>query len=300
MIYTVTWNPALDYILHVEHLTKGKIQRTYKEELYPGGKGINVSLVLSEFGIQNITLGFLAGFTGTEIERLLKEKGCETRFVYTKEGMSRINVKIRDKEETDINARGPVIEKEHINGLMTILSNLNKDDYIVLAGSIPSTLDSNTYKMILETMDLKGVNTIVDAEGALLRSALPYRPFLIKPNEEELKGIFSVNITKREEIINYAEKLQELGARNVLVSLGEKGAILVTEQKEVYQMEAEKGEVKNTVGAGDSMVAGFLAGYIKTGNYQKAFELSVQTGSASAFSDWLPTKELYPQIFMDK
>ncbi|ABX44248.1 1-phosphofructokinase [Lachnoclostridium phytofermentans] len=300
MIYTVTWNPALDYILHVENLTKGKIQRTNKEELYPGGKGINVSLVLSEFGIDNIAMGFLAGFTGREIERLLKDKGCETKFIYTKEGMSRINVKIRDNEETDINTSGPVIAKENIDGMMNTLSNLKEDDFLVLAGSIPATLSSNTYEMILESLALKGVKTVVDAEGELLRKVLPYHPFLIKPNEEELKGLFSVNITKREEVIYYAEKLQELGARNVLVSLGEKGAIFLTEEKETYQMEAVKGEVRNTVGAGDAMLAGFLAGYFKTGDFRKAFELSVQTGSASAFSDWLPTKELYPQIFMDK
>ncbi len=298
MIYTVTWNPALDYILHVDNLTKGKIQRTKKEELYPGGKGINVSLVLSEFGIDNIAIGFLAGFTGREIERLLKEKGCETKFIYTKDGMSRINVKIRDSEETDINTSGPVIAKENIDEMMNTLSNLKEGDFLVLAGSIPATLSSNTYEVILESLALKGVKTVVDAEGELLRKVLPYHPFLIKPNEEELNGLFSVNITKREEVIYYAEKLQELGARNVLVSLGAKGAIFLTEQKEIYQIEAVKGEVRNTVGAGDSMLAGFLAGYIKTGNYQKAFELSVQTGSASAFSDWLPTKELYPQIFI--
>lgn len=300
MIYTMTWNPALDYILHVEQLTKGKIQRTIREELYPGGKGINVSLVLAEFGIDNRAMGFLAGFTGREIERLLKEKGCDTKFIYTKEGMSRINVKIRDGEETDINASGPVIEKENIEEMMKLLSDLKRDDFLVLAGSIPATLSSNTYEMMLESLAIKGVKTIVDAEGELLRKVLPYHPFLIKPNEEELMGLFSVNITKREEVIYYAEKLQDLGARNVLVSLGEKGAILVTQGKEIYQMEAVKGEVKNTVGAGDSMLAGFLSGYLKTGNYKKAFELSVQTGSASAFSNWLPTKELYPQIFMDK
>jgi 1-phosphofructokinase len=300
MIYTVTWNPALDYILHVEHLTKGKIQRTKREELYPGGKGINVSFVLSEFGIKNIAMGFLAGFTGREIERLLTDKGCETKFIYTKEGMSRINVKIRDNEETDLNASGPVIAKENIEEMMSLISNLKKDDFLVLAGSIPPTLNSDTYEKILESLASKGVKTIVDAEGDLLRKVLPFHPFLIKPNEEELKELFSVDITKSEEVIYYAEKLQELGARNVLVSLGEKGAILVTEQKEAYQMEATKGEVKNTVGAGDSMLAGFLAGYLKTGSYQKAFELSVQTGSASAFSNWLPTKEQYPQIFMDK
>lgn len=298
MIYTVTWNPALDYILHVDNLTKGKIQRTQKEELYPGGKGINVSLVLSEFGIDNIAIGFLAGFTGREIERLLKEKGCETKFIYTKDGLSRINVKIRDNEETDINTSGPVIAKENIDEMMNTLSNLKEGDFLVLAGSIPATLSSNTYEIILENLALKGVKTVVDAEGELLRKVLPYHPFLIKPNEEELNGLFSVNITSRDEVIYYAEKLQELGARNVLVSLGAKGAIFLTEEKEIYQIEAVKGEVRNTVGAGDSMLAGFLAGYLKTGNYQKAFELSVQTGSASAFSDWLPTKELYPQIFI--
>ncbi len=298
MIYTITWNPALDYILHVEHLTKGKIQRTKREELYPGGKGINVSLVLSEFGVKNIAMGFLAGFTGREIERLLQEKGCETRFIYTREGMSRINVKIRDGEETDINASGPVISKTNIDEMISLLSSLRTEDILVLSGSIPSMLSSNTYEIMLESLALKGVKTVVDAEGELLRRVLPFHPFLIKPNEEELKGLFSINITKIEEVIYYAGKLQELGARNVLVSLGEKGAVFVTEHKEIYQMEAAKGEVKNTVGAGDSMLAGFLAGYTKLRSYQKAFELSIQTGSACAFSDWLPTKELYPQIFI--
>lgn len=300
MIYTVTWNPALDYILHLENLQKGKIHRTSREEIYPGGKGINVSIVLSEFGVANKALGFLAGFTGREIEAQLKNYGCETEFLYTKEGMSRINVKVRAAEETDLNASGPKIEEAEIEAFLLLLDQLKKGDYLVLAGSVPPIVARSAYERILEKVSDKEVSVIVDAEGELLKRTLPYHPFLIKPNEEELNGLFSVTIKTKEDVVSCARCLQDLGARNVLVSLGEKGAILVTQEGKVMVQEALQGTVKNTVGAGDSMVAGFLAGYLKKESFEEALRLAVRTGSASAFSEWLPCKDSFPQIFIDK
>lgn len=300
MIYTVTWNPALDYILHLENLQKGKIHRTSREEIYPGGKGINVSIVLSEFGVANKALGFLAGFTGREIEAQLKKYGCETEFLYTKEGMSRINVKVRAAEETDLNASGPKIEEAEIEAFLLLLDQLKKGDYLVLAGSVPPIVARSAYERILEKVSDKEVSVIVDAEGELLKRTLHYHPFLIKPNEEELNGLFSVTIKTKEDVVSCARRLQDLGARNVLVSLGEKGAILVTQEGKVMEQEAYQGTVKNTVGAGDSMVAGFLAGYLKKESFEEALRLAVRTGSASAFSEWLPCKDSFPQIFIDK
>jgi len=291
MIYTITFNPALDYIVKMQDLNVGHVNRTESEEIYAGGKGINVSIVLKNLGIENTALGYIAGFTGKEIERRVKEFGCSTDFIELKNGMSRINVKIKSSEESEINGSGPDIDDEALNELYKKLDNLKQDDILVLAGSIPKTLPKNIYEIIMEKLSKKEIKFIVDATGELLLNVLKYSPFLIKPNHHELAELFNVTIKNEEDIIKYAKKLKEMGARNVLISRAADGAIFINEDNEVIKSRAPKGRVINSVGAGDSMVAGFIAGYLKNERLDEAFKMGVATGSASAFSEGLATKE---------
>lgn len=294
MIYTVTFNPALDYVMRVPELKKDVVNRTETESFYFGGKGINVSIVLSRLGIKNIALGFVAGFTGREIEEGVIKQGVQTDFIHLPNGLSRINVKIKGikkKEETDINAQGPEISEADVELLLHKLDALTKEDTLVLAGSIPRTLPENMYENIMERLLEKEVRVVVDATKDLLLNVLKYHPFFIKPNNHELGEMFGKTLENEEDIIFYAKKLQEMGARNVLVSMAAKGAILVTEKNTIYKMGVAKGEVKNSVGAGDSMVAGFIAGYLEKEDYAYALKLGTAAGGATAFSDNVATKE---------
>lgn len=290
MIYTVTFNPCLDYIVSVDNFTLGRVNRTTKELVYPGGKGINVSLVLQNLGMKSTALGFTAGFTGTEIERALQEWGCYTDFIRISEGMSRINLKLRSNEESEINGQGPEISKEALEALYRKLDAMSSEDVLVLAGSIPGSMPDSSYELIMERVEKKNMKVVVDATGDLLVNVLKYHPFLIKPNNHELEEIFHVPMDSNETIITYAKKLQEMGARNVLISMAGDGAILVSEDGMVRQSPAPKGKVVNSVGAGDSMVAGFLTGFLTTGKYEEAFYMGIATGSASAFSERLATR----------
>lgn len=291
MIYTVTFNPSLDYIVNVEHFTCGIVNRTTKEIIYAGGKGINVSMVLKNLGYESTALGFLAGFTGEKIQNLLQEKGVCTDFIHVSEGISRINVKLRSEEETEINGLGPKMTSEDVKKLYEKLEKLQDGDTLILAGSIPDSLPESMYMDIMKKLQGKKLNIVVDATKDLLLNVLQYHPFLIKPNNHELGEIFGVELKKRDEVVPYAKKLQEKGARNVLVSMAGEGAVLVTEQGEVLKAKAPKGKLVNSVGAGDSMVAGFVAGYLEEKEYKKAFAMGVCTGSASAFSEELAKKE---------
>lgn len=291
MIYTVTFNPSLDYIVSVERLKPGVVNRTSREMIYPGGKGINVSHVLRNLGFDSVALGFQAGFTGREIARLMEKQGIRADFIEVKNGMSRINVKIRSDAETEINGMGPAIGAEDIERLYEKLEKLEEGDLLVLAGSIPAVMPETVYRDIMGHLSGKRLRVVVDATKDLLRNVLEYHPFLIKPNNHELSEIYGVTITTREQVIPYARRLQEEGARNVLVSMAGEGAVLLAETGEVFQAEAPEGTVINSVGAGDSMVAGFIAGYEASGEYGQAFYTGVCAGSASAFSEGMATKE---------
>lgn len=300
MIYTVTFNPSLDYVIQVDKLVPGEINRTTHEAVYPGGKGNNVSVILSNLGHSSKALGFTAGFTGEALENMLKEFGCDTAFIRLPEGSTRINVKINAGEETEINGQGPVITEEAQQALFEQLDALKKEDILVLAGSIPNTLPSDIYERILEHLQGRGIHFVVDATKDLLLKVLKYHPFLIKPNNHELGEMFGVTLKTRDEIVAYAKKLQKMGAENVLVSMAGDGAILLTEEGVIYEAKPPKGKVLNSVGAGDSMVAGFLTGYLNTGDYEKAFRLGVVTGSATTFQYWLATKEDIVALMEDK
>lgn len=291
MIYTLTFNPSLDYILTVPNFTCGIVNRTTEEKIFPGGKGINVSMVLKNLGYENTALGYFAGFTGEKLKSLLEEKGIKTQFLSVQSGMTRINVKIRSEEESEINGQGPAIGKEDIDKLYKKLDELTDGDILVMAGSIPDVMPSTMYMDIMKRLEEKQLKIVVDATKDLLVNVLQYHPFLIKPNNHELGEIFGITIKEKSDVIEYAKKLQEKGARNVLVSMAGDGAVLAAEDGTVYQSEAPKGKVVNSVGAGDSMVAGFLAGFLEYGSYEKAFQMGVYTGSASAFSEELATKE---------
>lgn len=297
MIYTVTFNPAIDYVIHMDKVVPGSVNRTESEEVFFGGKGINVSTVLNNLEVESTVLGFIAGFTGEAIEKHLKEIGIKTWLIALDRGISRINVKIKGGEETDINAQGPEISPEALGKLFYRIEHLEQDDILVLAGSIPSSLPDNIYEGIMKLIDGKGVRTVVDATGDLLVNVLKFKPFLIKPNNHELGEIFGVEITDRDDIIKYAQKLQERGARNVLVSRAGDGAILVAETGEVIEMGVPDGKVVNSVGAGDSMVAGFLTGYLRTGDYKEALRLGTACGSATAFSAGLAKADLINKLY---
>ena len=291
MIYTITLNPALDYIVSVKELKMGMTNRTQEETILPGGKGINVSLVLNNLGLDTTALGFVAGFTGEEIKRRLEEAGCRTEFITLSEGFCRINVKIKNVDGMEINGKGPHIDAESLTRLMERLEALEAGDVLVLAGSIPATLPDSVYKDICEKLANRGIMIVVDATKDLLLNVLPCKPFLIKPNHHELGEIFDVTLRTAEEVMPYAVKLREMGARNVLVSMAGEGAVLAAADGGLYKRSAPEGELVNAVGAGDSMVAGFLAGYLKTKDYEEAFKMGLACGSASAFSENLATKE---------
>ena len=291
MIYTITFNPALDYISKVDNFEIGKINRTKEEKILPGGKGLNVSTVLKNLGFQSTALGFIAGFTGEELKRSIEEKEIKTDFIKVEKGITRINVKISSKEETALNGNGPEITEEDIKKLLEKIKNIKNEDIVILAGNTPKCINNNIYEIICKILEQNDVRFIVDATKELLMNILKYKPFLIKPNKEELEETFKEKIDAKEDIVAHAKKLQTMGAQNVLISLGGDGAILVTTNDEVYFSKAPKGKVVNTVGAGDSMVAGFIAGYEKNGDFEQAFKMGIATGSASAFSMNLATAE---------
>lgn len=291
MIYTITFNPALDYISQVENFEIGRVNRTKTEKILPGGKGLNVSMVLKNLGIENTAFGFIAGFTGDELKKEIEERKIKTDFIKVKKGFTRINIKISSNEETALNGNGPQITEENIKELYEKIQKINKEDMVILSGNIPKGINNNIYEIICKKLKEKEINFIVDATQELLINVLKYEPFLIKPNKEELEETFNVKIETKEEIEIYAKKLQLMGARNVLISLGGDGAILVTTEGKIYFSNAPKGKVVNTVGAGDSMVAGFVAGYKQHGNLEKAFKMGIATGSASAFSMNLATAQ---------
>ena len=290
MVYTVTFNPALDYVVRVEDFQPGETNRTASDEVQFGGKGINVSTVLRNLGVDNVALGFLAGFTGKGLEQGLREIGINTDFIWLERGLTRINVKIKAGQETEINGQGPDISAAALEQLFSKLDQLKEGDVLVLAGSIPRSLPDDIYQRILQRLDGRGVLAVVDATRDLLCAVLPYKPFLIKPNNHELGEIFGKALTSDQEIVDCAKKLQEKGARNVLVSMAGDGSLLLDEIGGVHKLGVPKGKVLNSVGAGDSMVAGFLAGWLKTGDYAAAHRMGAAAGSATAFSDGLATE----------
>ena len=291
MIYTVTFNPSLDYIVSVDDFKLGLTNRTSSELILPGGKGTNVSTVLKNLGFESTALGFVAGFTGNEIVKRLNDMGIKSDFISIENGISRINLKLKSIDGTESNGAGPDISEEKVNELMDKLNQLKEGDVLVLAGSIPSSMSDNIYRDIMADLKDRGVMIVVDATKDLLLNVLEYHPFLIKPNNHELGEIFDVKLTTREEVIPYGRKLQEKGARNVLVSMAGEGAVLIAEDGQVFDAPAPKGKLINGVGAGDSMVAGFVAGWIEKQDYEYAFHMGVASGSASAFSENLATKE---------
>ena len=289
VIYTVTFNPSLDYIVSVKDFRPGMTNRTSSELMLAGGKGINVSIVLGNLGIKSTALGFIAGFTGDEIVRRLHNGGINSEFIKINDGISRINIKLKSIDGTEINGQGPHIDSSHIEQLMNRLRRLESGDVLVLAGSIPAGISDNIYKDIMDMLKDKGVQIVVDATSRLLTTVLEYNPFFIKPNQHELGDIFNVTLNTQEEVIPYALELKKMGAVNVCVSMGGKGAILVADDGNVYKAKAPDGILKNSVGAGDSLVAGFLSGWIEKKDYEYAFRKGVATGSASAFSERLAT-----------
>lgn len=290
MIFTVTFNPSLDYIVRVDEMRLGTINRTNYEQLLPGGKGINVSIVLGNLGHPSRALGFSAGVTGVALEKLLADSGVDADLVHVKAGFTRINAKVKAVEETEINGQGPRIAPEDVDALFSKLDVLGQDDTLVISGSVPNTLPSDMYEQVMERLAGRGVRIVVDAERDLLTRVLSYRPFLVKPNNHELGDIFGVALKTRDEVVPYARRMQEMGAQNVLVSMAGEGGVLVAADGQVYQSPAAQGTVVNSVGAGDSCVAGFLAGLMETGSYQMAFRMGLAAGSASAFSDHLATR----------
>ena len=291
MIYTVTFNPAIDYVVELVSFNIGEINRTTREYMNLGGKGVNVSRVLINLEVPNVALGFVAGFTGDELRNGLERMGVKTDFISLEEGNTRINVNIKGVEETDINARGPEIPNSAIDELFKKLDNLQSGDTLILAGSIPTSLPNDMYERIMERLYGKGIRFVVDATRDLLVKSLKYEPFLIKPNNHELGEIFGLELTTDNEIIYYARELKKQGAKNVLISMAGDGAILVDENDVAHKIGTPKGKVKNSVGAGDSMVAGFCAGYLEKGDYKYALRMGTAAGSASAFSESLATKQ---------
>lgn len=297
MIYTVTLNPAIDYIITVPELRMGMTNRTGSEKLLPGGKGINVSIVLKNLGIETTALGFIAGFTGDEIKRQLEKTGIHTDLIKVQRGYSRINIKLKDVDGMEINGSGPQIGRDDLNQLFVKIETLKKGDLLVLAGSIPGSIPDTIYRDIMMLMNRRQVDVAVDADGKLLEQSLKYQPFLIKPNHYELGGIFGVTLKTREDVILYARRMRERGAKNVLVSMGARGAVLVDEQGNVHSHDALKGTLVNAVGAGDSMTAGFLAGWREKQDYQHAFYMGLAAGSASAFSEELAVEEQIRELY---
>ena len=291
MIYTITFNPALDYIVKMDEFNLGHVNRSNNEFVYAGGKGINVSIVLNNLEVKSKALGFIAGFTGDEIERRVRDFGCDTEFIKLSSGMSRINVKIKADVESEINGGGPDISEEALNNLYSQLDKLAEGDILVLAGSVPKTMPTDVYERIMERLQEKNVKFIVDTTGESLLKVLKYNPFLIKPNHHELGDLFGVKLNNKEDVIEYAKKLKNMGAQNVIISMAGDGAVLIDSNGGVTTSNVPKGVVKNSVGAGDSMVAGFIAGYLNSEKIEDGFKLGVATGSASAFSEGLATKD---------
>lgn len=290
MICTVTFNPSLDYIVRVDDMRLGAINRTTYEQVLPGGKGVNVSIVLGNLGHASRALGFVAGFTGDELVRLCAEAGVDCDFIRVERGMTRVNVKVKSAEETELNGMGPQMGEEDVEVLLARTDALGAGDTLVVSGSVPACLPHDMYERVMERVAPRGVRVVVDAERDLLTRTLPLGPFLVKPNNHELGDIFGVELRTRDEVVPYARRLQEMGAANVLVSMAGEGGVLVAETGGVFQSPAAKGTVVNSVGAGDSSVAGFLAGLAETGSYEAAFRMALATGSASAFSDHLATR----------
>lgn len=299
MIYTLTYNPSIDYLVYLDKLEEGKLNRMNKDAYFYGGKGINVSQVLTELGVANTALGFVAGFTGYEIENGLQALGCNTDFVHLRSGHSRINIKINSVEETEINAPGPVIDAASMDELYTKLSQIGKDDYLVLAGTVSSQMKNDSFASIISNLPFRDTKVIVDTHGEALLNCLAYHPFLIKPNINELCELFheEYNSSDTDSIIKAAKQLQMRGARNVLISLGEDGAILVTDNNSVYSRTAPAGIVVNSVGAGDSMVAGFITGYLNSNDYEDAFVMGLCAGSATAFNEGLAKSDDILQLY---
>ena len=295
MIYTVTLNPSIDYVIKFDNLTTGNINRVNEEHVYPGGKGINVTRILKSLDNDNIALGFVSGFTGDYIINSLQELNLKSDFIKVKQGFTRINVKVKSEEETEINGQGPKISEEELNQFYKVIDKLVDGDILILSGSIPSCLDERLYESIMKKVEDRDIKVIVDATKNLLLNVLKYKPFLIKPNNHELAEMFNVELNSTEDVVFYAIKLKEMGAQNVLISMGKDGALLVTENDEVFASSVAKGEVVNSVGAGDSMVAGFIAGYLKSNSYEEALRLGAASGGATAFSSDLATRE-----FIDK
>ena len=295
MIYTVTLNPSLDYTANAKSFNIGKTNRVSDEYFVVGGKGLNVSILLRRLGVNSTALGFTAGFTGKELEKMLESLNCRHDFIEVSEGFTRINVKLVENEVTEFNAAGPKISDADIHLFLKKISELKPEDTLVLSGSIPAGVSENIYSRIIETAP-QGTTVILDTCGKALTSALSLRPFLIKPNDEEICDLFGKSIESHEDVVFYAKKLQKMGARNVLVSLGEKGAVLLTERCEVFTCEPPKGEMVNTVGAGDSMVAGFIREYSLSGDYAASLKFAVCCGSATAYSKWLAGKEMIEKL----
>lgn len=297
MIYTVTFNPSLDYIVSVEDFKLGLTNRTVGETMTPGGKGINVSILLHNLGYDSTAFAYAAGFTGEEIKNRVEKLGIRTEFIQIPEGFSRINLKLKSIDGTEINGMGPEISKEKTEELLARLKQLDEGDILVLAGSIPASMPDSIYADIMEMLEGRGIRIVVDATKDLLKNVLKFHPFLVKPNNHELGEIYGVELRQREEVVPYAKKLQEEGAQNVLVSMAGEGAVLVAEDGAVYMSEAPKGKLVNGVGAGDSMVAGFIAGWLEKQSAQKAFKMGLAAGSASAFSENLATKEEIEAVY---
>lgn len=297
MVYTVTLNPAVDYVVELDNLKMGDINRTSNEKIFFGGKGINVSIVLQRLGIETTAMGIIAGFTGKALENSLRFEGVHTDFLEA-DGFTRINIKIKSSPETELNGSGPFVDEQLLMGLIERLKLLKNDDIVVLSGSLPASLKSNTYKRIIDELKDTGVKIVLDTSGSALKEAVSSSPYLIKPNLAEMSSLLNKKLTVESEVIEGAKRLQKFGARNILVSMGSMGAIFVGEDGTVMREEAKRGRVINTVGSGDSMVAGFIAGL--PGGLRSALRLGIAAGSATAFSEGLATKNEIMQIFSDK
>lgn len=297
MIYTVTFNPSLDYVVNLENLNIGQTNRAQSNLLVAGGKGINVSMILNELGMESTAIAYVAGFTGQEIRRQVEDAGCNACFIELPEGNSRINVKIKEKKETEINAAGPKIDREHLEQLWNYLEELENGDILVLAGSVPTSLPNNIYADMLKRVAPKGVKVIVDASGSILHNLINLKPYLIKPNQDELHELFDVRVRTIDEARIYVKKLRDMGARNAIISLGEVGAVLAAEDGKIYSCMAPRGNAVNSVGAGDSMLAGFIAGMLADVGYEDALKLAVAAGSASAFSKTLATQKEIQELY---
>lgn len=297
MIYTLTCNPSVDYVVQMAEFCPGMVNRSQGEQTFSGGKGINVTVILKNLGIPNRALGFLAGFTGDFIERDLREQGCQTEFVRLAKGFSRINVKIKGQEESEINGGGPAVDQAAMEALFEKINGLQKGDMLIISGSIPPSLPKDLYEKILGLLDERGVYAVVDTAGEALMKTLRYEPFLIKPNRQELEELAGSRLFTREEIVAQGRRLQEMGAQNVLISMAAEGAVLLTSDGKMFFGEAPRGTVRNSVGAGDSMVGGFVAGWLKTGSYPTALQWGIAAGSASAFCEGLATGEEIRRLF---